>query len=87
MEDVLASVDHRTQGPCKELDARIGEMQRDLEMSLGTWTRSLHEGSAETKKDLYEEMADTKNLHKELDRKILKARVDIQATNTQVEAT
>jgi hypothetical protein len=48
MEDVLASIYQQTQCPHKELDSRIEETQRDLEISLGTRTWSLHEEIAET---------------------------------------
>jgi hypothetical protein len=85
---VTASLDVRTQGLRDGVSARIEETQRDLEMSLGMRTGIFYEEMADTKRDLRKEMADTKrDLNEELDRKILEALIDIQATKTQVKVT
>jgi hypothetical protein len=49
VEDVLASVDQRTQGLQEELNAKMEETQLELQMSLDTWTRSLCNETADTR--------------------------------------
>jgi hypothetical protein len=43
VEGILASVNHWTQGLCKELDAKMKETLRELQILLNTQTRNLHE--------------------------------------------
>jgi hypothetical protein len=70
VEDVLASVDQKTQGLRKEPDSRIGETQWDFEMSLGKRARCPHE-VADTKRDLHEVANTKRDVHVALDRGIL----------------
>jgi hypothetical protein len=59
LEDILSCVNQRSQGLCRELNEKMGEMQVDLQtvkMSLNTWTKNLQETLADTRKDLHEEL-------------------------------
>jgi hypothetical protein len=71
VEDVLACVDKRMQGLCKELNKKIDEMQLDLQpvkTSINTWTGSLNGDITDTNNDFHEAIANTRSdLHKELD--------------------
>lgn len=55
VEGIQASVNHWTQGLCKELNAKMEETQPELQMFLNTETRNLHEERADTNKNPQEE--------------------------------
>jgi hypothetical protein len=82
VEDVLACVDKRTQGLCKELNEKIEETQENLQTvktSIDTWTGSLKVNITEAKKDFYEAKANTRN--------DLMLQVETQTTKALIEAS
>jgi hypothetical protein len=70
MENILASVTQQTQGLCEELNEKIMETQRHVQVlmaSIDTWTGSLKDDIMGIKKNLREVVANTrKDLQTEL---------------------